>query len=106
MIGKTTPQQEREEILADFAEEYAGLPLEQWAVGFVATVMNVDARLPKFGEGSDRSFMTKLLVGKFQEVLAQREAEILKRIQELPWSPSVVHPEWRDEVISLLTPSE
>lgn len=72
----------------EFDEEYGDLPLEQWAVGFVAAVMTENDARPKFGEGSDRSFLTKKLEEKFREQIAitrrEERAAIIKFLRETP----------------------
>ena len=135
-MTKTTPQQERENLKTALVEALADIEHQRWAdwqkylhsLCFKleeyrgALIIPADlverwerqiatpyADLSESEKQSDRDQVERYLGVVAEYVasrLAQRDAEILKRIQELPWSPSVVHPEWRDEVISLLTPSE
>lgn len=48
--------------------------LEQWCTEFVAEVLEKDRTLPRTGDGSDRSFLTKKLMQKLAPVRELHDA--------------------------------
>lgn len=54
-----------------------------------------------------RAEVDREIVSDFiRSLLQTREKWLLKQVKELPWNGQVVNPEWRDEVLTILTPEK
>ena len=66
----------------EFDKEYGHLQLNQWCVGFVTLVITEDRIKPRFGNGSDLSYLTEKLISFISKTLTSQREELIEEIQE------------------------